>query len=522
MRKTLGKWQEWEAREVTPNEARKIFEGNEFKAELIDNLEKDGETITLYTCGGFTDLCRGGHTENPKETIDGRAFKLSKIAGAYWRGDEKNPMLTRIYGYAFTTKEELAEHLEILKEAKKRDHRKLGKELGLFTFSELVGPGLPLWTPKGTIVRDLIDNFVQELRNKKGYQKVTIPHIAKKALYETSGHWQKYSEDLFKVRAKEGDDHGEYVLKPMNCPHHTQIFSSIPRSYRDMPQRFSETTMVYRAEQSGELAGLTRVLSITQDDAHVFCRESQLESEIKDIWDIIDAFYNAFNLPLEVSLSFRDMNNLDKYIGEPSLWDNSEKIIEKIAKDRKAKYTIEPGDAAFYGPKLDFIARDSIGRKHQVATIQLDRNLPERFNLTCTNEKGDKERIVMIHAAIAGSLERFSAVIIEHFAGNFPTWLAPEQVRIVPVADAHSEYAHRVLAALEEVGIRASLKEASDSLGKRIRNAKKAKVPYTLVLGDKEQESHGVTAEMRNGEKLEASLNDFVERVTKEITERTA
>jgi len=521
MRKTLGKWQEWESQVVTPDEARKAFAGNEFKGELIDNLEKDGETITLYTCGGFTDLCRGGHIENPKETIDGRAFKLSKIAGAYWRGDEKNPMLTRIYGLAFETKEELAEHLTILEEAKKRDHRKIGKELGLFTFSDLVGPGLPLWTPKGTIIRDLVDGFVQELRKEKGYQKVTIPHIAKKSLYETSGHWNKYSNDLFKVRAKEEDGGEEYVLKPMNCPHHTQLFAAAPRSYKNMPQRFAETTMVYRAEQSGELAGLTRVLSITQDDAHVFARESQLIEEMNSIWDIVDNFYKTFKFELEVHLSFRDMDKPEDYIGTTEQWDASEKMLEDMAKKRKVNYIIDHGDAAFYAPKIDFVAKDSLGRKHQVATIQADRNLPERFKLSFTNEKGEKERPVMIHAAIAGSLERFIGVLIEHLNGNFPTWLAPEQVRIVPVADAHSEYAHRVLAALEEVDIRASVKEASDSLGKRIRNAKKDKIPYTLVLGDKEQESHGVTAEMRNGEKLEISLNDFVERVTKEIAERT-
>jgi threonyl-tRNA synthetase len=289
-----------------------------------------------------------------------------------------------------------------------------------------------------------------------------------------------------------------------------------------MPQRFAETTMVYRAEQSGELAGLTRVLSITQDDAHVFCRESQIKDELNAIWDIVDRFYEVFDLPLEVSLSFRDLDDLDKYIGEQSLWNNSEEIMKEIAKERNARYFIDRGEAAFYGPKLDFIARDSIGRKHQVATIQLDRNLPERFDLTCTNEKGEKERIVMIHAAIAGSLERFTAVIIEHLAGAFPTWLAPEQVCIVPVADAHSEYAHRVLAELKKTGVRANLKEATDSLGKRIRNAKKAKVPYTLVLGDKEQGAQSVTAEMRDGNKLEVSLSEFIERITKEIATKSS
>jgi threonyl-tRNA synthetase len=347
MKKLINKWTEFSHAEVTADEARAQFADNQFKLELIDEIEAKGETITLYTVGDFTDLCRGGHVENPKADIAMDAFKLDKIAGAYWRGDEKNPMLTRIYGIAFDTKEELVAYETQLAEAKKRDHRKIGKELGLFSFSELVGPGLPLWSPKGTILRNKIDAFVTGLRMEKGYQLVTIPHLAKKALYETSGHWNKYSEDLFKVRAKEGDDHEEYVLKPMNCPHHTQIFDAEPRSYRDMPKRYAETTMVYRAEQSGELAGLTRVLSITQDDAHVFCRESQLREEIEAIWDIVDRFYGAFNFKLEVSLSFRDPENLDKYLGEPAVWDDSEAIMEAIAKERGATYFIDPGEAAF-------------------------------------------------------------------------------------------------------------------------------------------------------------------------------
>ncbi len=523
MRKNLSKWQKWESKTVTPNEAREVFADNKFKKELIDNLEKDGETITLYTCGGFTDLCRGGHIDNPKETIDPRAFKLSKIAGAYWRGDEKNKMLTRIYGLAFETKEELLKYLHMIEEAKKRDHRKIGKELGLFTFSELVGPGLPLWTQKGTIVRELIDAFVQELRTQKGYQRVTIPHIAKKTLYETSGHWQKYSEDLFKVGTKEESDHEEYVLKPMNCPHHTQIFDAIPRSYRDMPQRFAETTMVYRAEQSGELAGLTRVLSITQDDAHVFCRESQLKTEINAIWDIINTFYGAFKFSdIKVRLSFHDPENKDEYLGDNKTWEQTESLMKEIAENRKADYFIGIGEAAFYAPKLDFMASDALGRTHQVATIQLDRLLPERFDLTFINENGERERPVMIHAAITGSIERFVAVLIEHLNGNFPTWLSPEQVRIVPVAKVHEEYAHKVLAGLQALDIRATLHDASDSLGKRIRNAKKDKIPYTLVLGDKEQKTHSVTAEMRDGGKLEVSMNEFVEKIKKEIDERMA
>ncbi|MCA9366619.1 threonine--tRNA ligase, partial [Candidatus Kaiserbacteria bacterium] len=424
MKKMLGSWKEFTHREVTADEARAIYADNPFKLELINELDEKGETITFYTSGDFTDLCRGGHTERPAEEIAADSFKLDKIAGAYWRGDEKNPMLTRIYGLAFEDKEELDAYLTQLEEAKKRDHRKLGKELGLFSFSELVGAGLPLWSPKGTGIRQRIDAFVQELRRAKGYQMVTIPHIAKKSLYETSGHWNKYSEDLFKVRAKEGsDDNDEYVLKPMNCPHHTQIFDSVPRSYRDMPQRFAETTMVYRAEQSGELAGLTRVLSITQDDAHVFCRESQLRDEIEAIWDIVNNFYGAFNFTLKVRLSFHDPDQKDKYLGDSAIWAETEALMKQIAEERGADYFIGIGEAAFYAPKLDFMASDSIGRTHQVATIQLDRMMPQRFGLTCVNEQGEKEPVVMIHAAIAGSLERFMAVLIEHLGGEFPLWL---------------------------------------------------------------------------------------------------
>jgi threonyl-tRNA synthetase len=518
MKKQINKWTEWSHEEVTADIAREKFAGNEFKLELIDEIEKKGETITLYTCGEFTDLCRGGHVENPKEEIAMDAFKLDKIAGAYWRGDEKNPMLTRIYGLAFDTKEELVAYELQIAEAKKRDHRKIGKELGLFSFSELVGPGLPLWSPKGTILRNEIDNLVWELRKEKGYQQVTIPHIAKKALYETSGHWQKYGEDLFKVKAKEGDDGEEYVLKPMNCPCHTQIFDSVPRSYKDMPQRFAETTMVYRAEQSGELAGLTRVLSITQDDAHVFCRESQLKEEIESIWDIVDRFYGTFGFDLKVSLSFRDPEDKDKYIGEDSVWESSEAIIKEIAKARGADYFIDLGEAAFYGPKLDFIAQDSIGRKHQVATIQLDRNLPERFDLTCVNENGEKERVVMIHAAIAGSLERFSAVLIEHLAGNFPLRISPTQVAVIPVADVHNEYAQEVHAKLMAAEFRSEIDTSSDSMGKKVRNAKKDRLPYFLIIGDKDIEANTVTVESRDtGESVAMSIDDLLEKLTAEV-----
>ncbi len=522
MKKMLGQWTSFEHREVSPAEAREIFKDNQFKLELIDEIAEKGETITLYTAGAgtkaeFTDLCRGGHSENPAEEIPADSFKLDKIAGAYWRGDEKNPMLTRIYGLAFETAEELKAYETQLEEAKKRDHRKLGKELGLFSFSELVGPGLPLWSPKGTILRQQVDAFVQELRKEKGYQSVAIPHLAKKALYETSGHWQKYSEDLFKVHAKEGDDHEEYVLKPMNCPHHTQIFDSVPRSYKEMPQRFAETTMVYRAEQSGELSGLTRVLSITQDDAHVFCRENQLRDEIEAIWDIVNTFYGAFGFELKVRLSFHDPEEPEKYLGDESVWHETEGLMQQIAKERGADYFIGLGEAAFYAPKVDFMATDSIGRTHQVATIQLDRLLPERFNLSCVNENGEKERVVMIHAAIAGSLERFIAVLIEHLGGNFPLWMSPVQVAVIPVADVHNEYAREVAGNLRTAGLRVDLDDSKDSMGKKIRNAKKDKLPYFIVIGDKEVAEKTVTLEGRDGESEVLTLAELTEKLQDEV-----
>jgi len=520
MKKLASQGLDFSKIDMSNQEALDMFASNEYKTELINDLIKDEQELTFYKTGEeFVDLCAGGHVENTSE-IDTNAFRLERVAGAYWRGDENNKMLTRIYGVAFETKEELTEFDAMMREAEKRNHRKLGQELGLFSFSPLVGGGLPLWSPKGTILRNEIDRFVWELREEKGYAKVTIPHMAKKDLYETSGHWNKYSEDLFKVSAKEGDDHGTYVLKPMNCPHHTQIFDAEPRSYRDLPQRYAETTMVYRAEQSGELSGLTRVLSITQDDAHVFCRESQLKSEIEAIWDIVDTFYGRFGFEnMQVRLSFRDPENPDKYIGEPSLWDNSESVMAQISAERNADSIEGPGEAAFYGPKLDFMASDSIGRTHQVATIQLDRNLPERFDLYCINESGEQERIVMIHAAIAGSLERFSAVLIEHLAGAFPLRFAPVQVSVIPVnTDAHGARATEVATALKDAGFRVDYDvENKDGMGKAVRNAKKQKYPYWIIIGDNDIENNVVTLESRDsGENEQISLDDLLAKFTEE------
>lgn len=398
-----------------------------------------------------------------------------------------------------------------------RDHRVIGKELDLFTFSDLVGSGLPLWTPKGTIFRTELDTFIWEMREAKGYERVTIPHITKKELYEKSGHWDKFAEDLFRITSREGR---EYAMKPMNCPHHTQIFDRKPHSYREMPQRYAETTMVYRDEQSGELGGLTRVLSITQDDAHVFCRTGQVREEFLKIWDIVDEFYKKFGFTLRVRLSFRDPAAPEKYIGTPAIWDSAEGELRSLAEERGADTFEGPGEAALYGPKLDFMAKNAAGREWQVATIQLDMNIPERFDLNCINEKGEKERIVMIHAAIAGSLERCAAVLLEHFDGTLPLWLSPVQVSVLPVGEAHNAYAQSVVDELKNRGVRVEMLK-DDSLGKRIRETKMNKVPCFVVVGDKEVADGTVTVENnRAGDKQTVSLKDFIEPMLERIRER--
>ena len=442
------------------------------------------------------------------------AFEISHTAGAYWRGDEKNQMLTRIYGVAFATKEELETYKKMKEEATKRDHRKLGKELGLFAFSDLVGSGLPLFTPKGTLMRDLIVEKIQNLQKDFGYERVTIPHITKKELYETSGHWEKFKEDLFHVR---GRGETEFVMKPMNCPHHTQIYASTQRSYKELPIRYMETTMVYRDEQQGELLGLSRVRSITQDDAHVFCRIDQVESEVTNIIKVIKSFYTDLGMFEEgrywVSLSVRDLENKEKYLGDDAHWSTAEEMLEKAAQKENLNYKRVEGEAAFYGPKLDFIFKDSLDREWQLGTVQLDFVMPERFGLSYIAEDGSKQMPVMIHRAVAGSLERFMSIIIEHFGGAFPSWLSPVQVVVLPVGGAHKEYAESVVKELKEQGLRATLDERDESLGKRIRDTKISKVPYLLVVGDKEVESHTVTAESREGSLGAMSIPDFISKL---------
>lgn len=516
MRKLLPHWKGFEKIVATPEEARAKFADNPYKLELIEGIIAKGEEITFYKSGEFVDLCRGGHADPKEMPVEG--FKLDRIAGAYWRGDETKPMLTRIYGLAFNTKEELEAYQNQIAEAKKRDHKVLGPALDLFTFSDLVGAGLPLWTPKGTIVRNLLDGFVWSLREKQGYERVEIPHITKKDLYMTSGHWEKYQNDLFKITTREGH---EFAMKPMNCPHHTQIYARKQWSYRELPQRYANTTTCYRDEQSGELAGLSRVRAFAQDDAHVFCRMTDVKSEFLKIWNIIHEFYPVFGLTLKVRFSRRDMTQPEKYLGDSARWDMAEGFLKEILDEKGAVAIDGPGEAAFYGPKLDFMAQDSIGREWQVATIQLDMNMPERFDLTCVNDKGEKERIVMIHAAIMGSIERFLSLFIEHSAGNFPLWLAPVQVKVIPVREDHDAHASKTAEILRSAGIRVDLDLSPAGFGKKIRGAKDMKVPYTVIIGDKDIEAGKVTLESRDkGQIGQMSVEEIIASLSEENQKR--
>jgi threonyl-tRNA synthetase len=518
MRKILSTWSGFERHELTPAEAKKEYPGNQYKHELIDEFSGKGEKLSFYKSGDYWDLCRGGHAETMKG-IDPESFKLMKVAGAYWRGSEKNRMLTRIYGAAFKTKTELDDYLARMKEAEARDHRKLGEALDLFTFSPLVGPGLPLWTPKGTILRNLLDSFVWELRRARGYELVDIPHLTKKELYERSGHWDKFKNELFRITTREGH---EFAMKPMNCPHHTQIYARKPWSYRELPQRYASTTKVYRDEQTGELAGLTRVRAITQDDAHVFCRADQAKEEMGKIWDIIDAFYGAVGFTLTPRLSLHDPKNMKAYLGDEATWKKAEDQLRALAKERKIEVPEVIGEAAFYGPKVDFMAKDSIGRQWQVATIQIDMNMPARFELTCTDEHGKPEQVVMLHAAIMGAIERYVAILIEHFAGAFPLWLAPVQVQLIPVGTRHEDACLKLAAEFRAQGLRIEVDLANETVGKKIRQASQQKVPYLIVIGDKEIDSPKLALKVRGEPEVrEITKAAFLKHAEKLIAERS-
>ncbi len=519
MRELLKTWGAFERREVSLEDAKKEFAWNEYKRELAEEFATGGKQLTFYTVGGFVDLCKGGHVPDAKE-IDPESFLLDRVAGAYWRGDSSKKMLTRIYGLAFGTKEGLAAYVAQREEAKKRDHKVLGPQLDLFCFSPLVGPGLPLWTPRGTLVRNLLDSFVWDLRRARGYDQVDIPHITKKELYETSGHWDKFKDELFRMKTRDGH---EFAMKPMNCPHHTQIYARRQWSYRDLPQRYASTTKVYRDEQTGELMGLSRVRSITQDDAHVFCRMDQVPAEVQAVWDIVHQFYGAFGFPLRVRLSLRDPAEPGKYLGDPERWNEAEAILRKVAAQNNTETFDGLGEAAFYAPKLDFMATDSLGRQLQVATIQLDMNMPGRFGLEYTGESGKPEQPVMIHAAIMGSIERFLAALIEHTAGNFPLWLSPVQAAILPIGEAHTHYAAHVQNELlrHVPSLRVAIDSSGESIGKKIRSWTVQKVPYLLVVGDKEKDASAVAVRTRSGEDLgSVQISELAARMTGELAEK--
>jgi threonyl-tRNA synthetase len=495
-------------------DAMKLLNENheDYKVDLINNTIKE-EQIGFYSTGSeFMDMCEGPHV-NSTGDIKLDSFKLSHLAGAYWRGDEKNKMLTRIYGYAFESKEELEKYVELQEEAKRRDHRKLGKQLDLFTFSDLVGSGLPLFTPKGTILRDLLTGFSEELQKAAGFQKVAIPHITKTDLYKKSGHWDKFGDELFLVQSQETSD--QFVMKPMNCPHHTQIYASRLRSYRDLPIRYYETTVVYRDEKQGEMMGLSRVRAITQDDAHIFCRMDQIEEEFTTIMGMIKKLYGALNLEFKARLSFRD--DTDKYLGDAENWKNAQKILEDVAKKLGLDYFIAEGEAAFYGPKIDIMVRDALGREHQCATEQLDFVQPSRFELKYTDQNGMEKTPVMIHKALLGSIERFLAVYIEHTAGIFPFWLSPVQVMIIPIGEKHIEYARKLQEQLIAVNLRVEVDEADERMQNKIRVATEQKIPYMLIVGDKEMEKEVVAVRMRNGTDLGMMFPaELIERLVKE------
>ena len=488
-------------------------QGNEYKIELIENLE-DG-TITFCDHSTFTDLCRGGHIPN---TGIIKAVKLLSVAGAYWRGDETKPQLTRIYGISFPKQKDLTEYLELLEEAKKRDHRKLGKELELFTFSQKVGQGLPLWLPKGAALRERLENFLKSAQKKAGYEMVISPHIGQKELYVTSGHYAKYGEDSFQPIHTPKEDE-EFLLKPMNCPHHCEIYNTRPWSYKELPKRYAEFGTVYRYEQSGELHGLTRVRGFTQDDAHIFCTPDQLDKEFKDVIDLVLYVFGSLGFEnFSTQVSLRDPNNPDKYIGSLENWEKAEQAIINAAKDKQLNYVVETGEAAFYGPKLDFMVKDALGRNWQLGTIQVDYNLPERFDLSYKGSDNELHRPVMIHRAPFGSMERFVAILLEHTAGIFPLWLTPNQVIVLSISEKYEKYAKKVLHLLENNEIRALPDDRNETVGKKIRDAELAKVPFMVIVGENEEKMEKVTVRRHGGEDLGMiSIQDFTSIINKEI-----
>ena len=506
---------EFKLRSVTKAEALKAYRDNPFKTELISNLE-DG-TITFCDHADFTDLCRGGHLPHTGYI---KAVKIMNVAGAYWRGDENNPQLTRVYGVSFQKAGQLKEYLELLEEAKKRDHRKLGKELELFIFSQRVGQGLPLWLPKGAALRERLENFLKRAQKKAGYSGVITPHIGNKELYVCSGHYEKYGKDSFQPihTPEEGE---EYLLKPMNCPHHCELYKATPKSYKDLPVRFAEFGTVYRYEQSGELHGLTRVRGFTQDDAHIFCTPNQLKDEFKNVIDLVLYIFKTLDFTdYTAQVSLRDPNKPEKYIGSDENWEKAESAIIEAAEEKNLNTIVEYGEAAFYGPKLDFMVKDALGRSWQLGTIQVDYNLPERFELEYKGSDNESHRPVMIHRAPFGSMERFVAVLLEHCGGNFPLWLTPEQVKILPVSEKYNDYAKEIAEFLEFSDIRALVDERNEKIGRKIRDAEVTKIPFMLIVGEKEATS-GELSVRRHGEGDLGTMTreDFVKSIEDEISQ---
>lgn len=519
MKELAKQKQTYTRKEMSKADALNYFEekGDEYKLELISDLE-DGQ-ITFYETGNFIDLCRGPHLIH---TGPIKAIKLLSVAGAYWRGDENRKMLTRIYGITFPKKNELNEYLAMLEEAKKRDHRKLGRELDLFAFSEKVGKGLPLWLPKGAQLRERLEQFLKKVQKKYGYEPVISPHIGQKELYVTSGHYAKYGEDSFQPIHTPVEDE-EFLLKPMNCPHHCEIYKTEPRSYKDLPIRFAEFGTVYRYEQSGELHGLTRVRGFTQDDAHIFCMPEQVKDEFKKVMDIIEMIFKALDFKdVLVQISLRDPENKDKYIGSDENWQYAENAIREVAEERDIPAVVEYGEAAFYGPKMDFMVKDALGRKWQLGTIQVDYNLPERFELEYVGSDNEKHRPVMIHRAPFGSMERFVAVLIEHCGGNFPLWLTPEQLIILPISEKYQNYAEKVLNFMENDEIRAQIDTRAEKMGRKIRDAEVKKIPYMLIVGEKEAESDTVSVRKHGeGDLGTFKVEEIIQKIQTEVEEIT-
>ncbi len=505
---------EFKMRAVSKEDALTLYKDNPFKTELIENLE-DG-TITFCDHSTFTDLCRGGHI--PDTSII-KAAKILSVAGAYWRGNEKNPQLTRVYGISFPKQKDLTEYLNLLEEAKKRDHRKLGKELELFTFSQKVGQGLPLWLPKGAALRERLEDFLKKAQKKAGYEMVVTPHIGQKELYVTSGHYAKYGADSFQPIHTPKEDE-EFLLKPMNCPHHCEIYNNFQWSYKDLPKRYAEFGTVYRYEQSGELHGLTRVRGFTQDDAHLFCTPEQLDQEFKNVIDLVLYVFGSLGFEnFTAQVSVRDPENPDKYIGKVENWEKAEQAIINAARDKGLDFVIEEGEAAFYGPKLDFMVKDALGRRWQLGTIQVDYNLPERFDLTYKGSDNELHRPVMIHRAPFGSIERFIAILLEHTAGNFPLWLMPKQVIILSISEKYEKYAEKVLNLLENNEIRALVDNRNETIGKKIREAEMQKYPFMIIVGENEESESKISVRQHGGEDLGLiSIENFAEIIKTEIS----